>query len=726
MMVRLREYFVLFVGLAWLLSSCQIPDQIFNPTTPAVTNISPGNPLPVVKVLVETSGIYRITAEMLSRAGLGTIVEDATRIEIKERGEKIPFWAQGEGKGLVINFYGEASSSVYSRYRIYWLGDKGALDHFLLTQWQDRPVTDDLASPQLTGPSPENLGKDTILVTLDAEQNSLYVPQVDNGDHWFWVSLPAPGEQELSFSVNHIAQGPASLRLEVWGVTESAKNPDHHLRINVNGETIADQTWDGRGWYTIEAKFDTDLLREGENILKVDALGDTGAAADVTYIDRFEIDYARQAVLEADQIEFRLDDSPLSFSGTGRVSIYDITDSRNALRVAEDLGAGSPFVGQAGRLYLMNQNPGGLLPAGLETPSFFPDLVAGATEAAYLAIAPAALMPPLKPLLDYHTHAGLKATVVPVESIYDQFNYGYPEPVAIQHFVKHAVANWAIPPKFLLLVGDATYDPRGFLYPDEENQIPAEFIQTVYGGETASDLIYTQLNDDPWPDLAVGRIPARTAEQVKDFVEKTVAYEQQRSLSSNEPKIAAVADGQDPSFKLEAQSFLDMFSHYDKQLYAPDAGAAGANTQVAEIMSQGELILGYFGHGSVNMWGKDKLFSTKDIANLHNDQIVPLIINMTCLTGYFTHPKVLSMAEAFLWQPHAGALTVLAPSSLTLPGDQSFLTQAFVDALNSNPDLTVGELHLISRRKIPADQEGSLDVMRTFMLFGDPALRLIR
>jgi hypothetical protein len=71
-------------------------------------------------------------------------------------------------------------------------------------------------------------------------------------------------------------------------------------------------------------------------------------------------------------------------------------------------------------------------------------------------------------------------------------------------------------------------------------------------------------------------------------------------------------------------------------------------------------------------------------------------------------------------------VAVLAPSSLTLPIDQSFLSQAFVEAMIADPQARLGEIHLQARRSVPPDTSGSLDVMRTFMLFGDPALRIVQ
>ena len=70
--------------------------------------------------------------------------------------------------------------------------------------------------------------------------------------------------------------------------------------------------------------------------------------------------------------------------------------------------------------------------------------------------------------------------------------------------------HWEIQPKYLLFVGDASYDPLGYSASKNTNRLPSFFIQTVYGGETSTDVDYAQVNEDLWPDLAIGRIPAQT------------------------------------------------------------------------------------------------------------------------------------------------------------------------------------------------------------------------
>jgi hypothetical protein len=123
------------------------------------------------------------------------------------------------------------------------------------------------------------------------------------------------------------------------------------------------------------------------------------------------------------------------------------------------------------------------------------------------------------------------------------------------------------------------------------------------------------------------------------------------------------------------------------------------------------------------MWGKDRLFLADDVASLSNDKYLPVMINMTCLTGFFIHPKVTSLTETFLWKSKGGAIAILAPTSPTLPNSQSLLSNALADALSQNPDKTLGQVFLQAQRQIPL-AASTRDVLLTFLLFGDPALRL--
>jgi hypothetical protein len=102
------------------------------------------------------------------------------------------------------------------------------------------------------------------------------------------------------------------------------------------------------------------------------------------------------------------------------------------------------------------------------------------------------------------------------------------------------------------------------------------------------------------------------------------------------------------------------------------------------------------------------------------------MVHLTCLTGLFTHPKTESLAERLLWQPGGGAAAVLAPTSLTLPLDQGFLSEALAQAYLADPDARLGDLLLAAQRQIPPGDPGTREVLLTYLLFGDPGMRIVK
>jgi hypothetical protein len=299
------------------------------------------------------------------------------------------------------------------------------------------------------------------------------------------------------------------------------------------------------------------------------------------------------------------------------------------------------------------------------------------------------------------------------------------DPQAIQVFLRFAVNHWKVSPKYVLLVGDSSYDFYGYQTSVEKEFLPTVMVDTVFGGQTGSDVAMAQIDDDVWPDLAIGRVPARNIRQVETFVKKTLQYEQVNSSSSPNPSILAVADGQEAIFSADAERFLEQFpDDYKTILVAPDPGIESTNQQIAKEIEVGQILTAYFGHGSINMWGKDSLFTTEDSARLTNFDQLPVILNFTCLTGLFTHPNEESLAESLLFNPNGGAVAVLAPTSPTLPTDQSFLSNAFVDAMILQSKTRLGDIILYAWREVPTNSNSAVDVMQTFLLFGDPALKI--
>jgi hypothetical protein len=96
-----------------------------------------------------------------------------------------------------------------------------------------------------------------------------------------------------------------------------------------------------------------------------------------------------------------------------------------------------------------------------------------------------------------------------------------------------------------------------------------------------------------------------------------------------------------------------------------------------------------------------------------------MFVAMNCLNGFFHDVYTQSLATALMLSPNGGAVSVWASSGLTEPGPQFQMDQAFARALFTQPGMAVGDAVLRAKSGI----EDS-DVRKTFILFGDPMMRL--
>jgi len=701
--LHMRKIIVIFILGILLILAIIIYLRFTKPTSTSVDPEVLGQ-VSAIKLKINQEGLYRVAFSDLGWD------ENISELSLTHKNQPIPYELQSSPNGNALIFYGETSQSPYTPDNYYVLRQSPA-DKLLITP--------------MAASKPEPSPPQSIIHTIHLEENLLYVPKADGGSPWQWVKIVAPQTHSLEVDLPQLAGGPGTVRVNLWGTTTAPTTPDHHVRIKINGQTLSEVSWDGQTWQFLEAEIPTGVLIEGTNTVEIEATGDVEARLDIINLDWLEIDYPKSADQIKAQEIFRTPEGSVQLTGSkGPLTIYEIINPTeiSRLQFPESTSKSLVFQGNPELRYLAVSPDGYLSPAQILPLTTDPDLRTQ-PGASYLAIGQPELLTPLDPLLQARIAQGLDSLSVPLEAIYDQFNGGLPEPEAIQAFLSYAAANWEHPPQYVLLVGDASYDYYGYQTPPDTNFLPTFLVPTVYGGETGSDVRMAQLDGDLTPDLAIGRVPARSIEQIETFISKTLDYEQNSGEATWNRSVMAVADGQEASFKEDANRFLEQFSdEYQTELIAPEAGAQGVNQQIDAEIDAGKLLTAYFGHGSVNMWGKDSLFTTEDSASLENGSDLSIFLNFTCLTGLFTHPTEESLAESLLFNPKGGAVAVLAPTSPTLPGDQTFLSNALVAGLLQDDLPRLGDITLYAWQQVPTQSPGTTDVMQTFLLFGDPAL----
>ncbi len=335
--------------------------------------------------------------------------------------------------------------------------------------------------------------------------------------------------------------------------------------------------------------------------------------------------------------------------------------------------------------------------------------------------------------------------VADVDAIYNEYSCGMMDPTAVRDYIKYAFDNWQIKPQYVLLFGKGTYDYKNIEgYGD--NFVPTwQSVQSLIltDSYTTDDFFVRVSGTDAIPDLALGRITCRSADEANNIVNKIKDYE------LNEPKgnwrnlVTLVADdgvgakGIDegpmhtqPSENLSNTYFPKSFDF--KKIYSaayPDVITGQGrrkpqvNQAIIDAINQGTLFLNYFGHGSPELWAHEVIFEKSvTLPQLKNDKYF-FLGAATCDFGYFDIPNFQSAAEAIMFLPNSGAIASFTASRLVYAGSNEVLMYRFITQLfNSGRDtlnlgIPIGKASMRSKTTSVNDQK--------YNILGDPTLRLL-
>ena len=362
------------------------------------------------------------------------------------------------------------------------------------------------------------------------EQDVNYLPALlESRDLWTWDYGLAGGQSaSYPFKIQDLTLAPEAARLvvDLEGGSDTVTDPDHHVRVFVNGSLVGEATWDGMRPATLEVGVPVALLRPGDNALLLENAGDTGSVQSFVYLDRFSIEYPREIV----PVDGVVEGVAPSSGRVGREAapgtvLLDVTSPVPAwLGRVHALGQAG-FRAEAGHRYLMVAPEAVARPAVRPAPAT--TLRSATNQADWLLIGPRDLLPAAEALVAHRQAQGLAARAVALEDVVDEFGYGESGPHAVRAFLAFAFQAWARPSvRYVVLLGDATYDPKGRLSgTSRPDALPAPLTRSTFLW-TASDPVYAATNgEDLLPDLALGRLSAATLAEAQAAVQKILDFE---------------------------------------------------------------------------------------------------------------------------------------------------------------------------------------------------------
>jgi hypothetical protein len=603
-----------------------------------------------------------------------------------------------------------------------------------------------------------------------------FVNLVGGGQRWYGELFDTDLEQVFNFYVPDIvAASPAYFKTAVASNANSAGGTAQEYSVNGNilsSSVLPAVSYDyARSVKTMNLTNPTASLPFKIKITR-------NSPSTIVYLDRILLNARRSLIFYNSQFNFR----DLQSVGTGNICefnltslpstgfIWDVTDRHLPSQMQGVTNSTSfsfvaatdtlrEFVASNGTTFLTPSRIGLVSSQNLH----------GLSQADMLLITHRDFLSQANRLAALHESEGLSVHVVTTDQVYNEFSSGMLDPTAIRMFAKmfydRSVSS-GTPPKYLLLFGDGTYDPKDrvsnnnnyvptYQVLDGENHISALVTDDYYGmldnneAITPTDLL----------DIGVGRLLISDTKTAKEQVDKIEHYMKNGSSiysnSANSGQCNAqgasstfgdwrlnyvqIADDEEGGYFVvqdtEPQYDYVKANHRDMNCdklycdaYTQVTTAGGERypdifNAITDRVERGALVVNYVGHGGEVGLAEERVVTVPQIQSWSNINKLNLFVSATCEFTKYDDPARLSAGEYVSLNAVGGAIALMTTSRSVFFGVNTvtglqFYEHVFTRDSNNEP-LAFGEIMRLTK-----NGSGSSDNKRSFTLIGDPALKI--
>ena len=676
-----------------------------------------------------------------------------------DSGDYILFYAWGPNRWINNgNAEFEQKKNVYSDYSYYFININENVPARII---QDKP--------------PVNGIPDETINSYDFRscyENDL-VSLVGGGQRWYGELFDIDLEQTFNFSVPNIKDTPAFFKTSI--ASNASNSTGTFQRYSVNGLildesslpiTTSDYARSENAFAMSNPPssipFKVTIQRNSPNVL--------------TYLDRISLNAKRELVFYGSQMGFRNLTGSQSGMGEFVISNYpstgflwDLTDRHNPQKIEGTLvGNSFSFLDSLSYTEYVVSNGG----------TYFSPVYVGAVDyqnlhaleqVDYLIVTNPLFLSEAERLAELHRNQGTTVHVVTSDLVYNEFSSGAKDAVAIRMFAKmfydRSQTNPESAPKYLLLFGDGTYDPKDrvpdnnnlmltYQVVNSENHISALVTDDFYGmlddneSITGSDLL----------DIGIGRILASDVIMAKQQVDKIEHYMNNGSSlflnagasccldesSSNtfgdwRQKYVQVADDEEggyfinvdtePQYEFVTANHREMncdklyLDAYPQQISAGGQRYPDVLNGITDRVQRGAVLVNYVGHGGEVGLAEERVVTIPQINSWTNINALNVFVSATCEFTKYDDPSRVSAGEWASLNPTGGAIALMTTTRSVFFGVNSNTGEAFFENVfqrdaNGLP-LAFGEI-----AKRTKNNAGSNINKRSFTLIGDPALRI--
>ncbi|MCQ2324991.1 MAG: type IX secretion system sortase PorU [Paludibacteraceae bacterium] len=732
-----------------------------------------------VKIQVNESGVYCLTYDQLRQAGLDPakthvygyggamlptqwadgVIDDLPQVGCVRLSDRILFYGQGS-----FRWKYEPLQEIFTHTRNPY-SDRG---YYFLSD-VDTPQPDLVYAPAISSEGAEIVDYYTAYQVHEQDILNLLDPTgVDGGGREFYGETLSPNTPlTIRLPFSRIVSDDIHCRVMIAGVAKSFSQTE--VKMGSETKKIATAPCSDHYTFGTPATLSTSFTAVGKGDQSVSITFLNTESGSKGYLNYVEMSATCSLTMDGAWLAFRTparlyESTTLAYhisNANSQTLVLDITHLDDIKAVQTSI-EGNTLVFYANNEDEVHEyvaiQPNA---SGWQTPSVIGSIenqdLHGLRDIMYVVISPKEMVGAAEQLCRAHVNNPYRSSeepftwaVVTDQQVYNEFSSGTPDATAYRKLMKMLYENEkssvsTIAPRWLLLMGDGTYDNRKLLTNsgpntlltyqaiDSENEIRAISNDGYFGYLKDSMMAEAKAT----MEIGVGRLPVSTVDEAQAMVNKIEEYICSSQQESWRRELLFMADNVDDNPHIKdadavaaplAKQVPDYVIHkiyldaYPKVITSSSESCPIAQNQLDNYLQNGILMLNYSGHGGYNAVTSESMITLNSIRKMTNSQW-PLWFFATCSFAHFDSGKKCAAEEAVL-NPHGGAIGVISSCRTVYANMNRLLNNAFCSALFEHQDayqypMTIGEALMVGKNKLGYDTN-----KLAFFLLGDPAIRL--
>ncbi|MEO8208949.1 MAG: C25 family cysteine peptidase [bacterium] len=680
---------IILLFLLSLLSFHNSFSQNYNWITPNKTYL---------KMYVAEDGMLRVNKTDFTNAGINTTGLDPRTVKVFNKGIQVPIYFSGEQDGTFdandyFDFYGiknyggftttydhnnviaYTTNEFYNQYsdtNIYWTDWGGANGiRFTIPTYTATSNYTNLFFNDLL-----HFEKDIFYTqgeNYSVNDLRFLTTEKFRGEGWFWTSITNNQTFSDTFSLPLLSTVPQTASVKIFTYPQYRNTSvfnEHSVQVSVNGTLIATLYSNDFNKIDSTISFSSSLLSNltvnNVSIKYVPVGGSSGYMA----IDLFEVTYPKIFKLRNEKITPNLDGTDTTsklfkiagYNSSNQINVYDLNNNLKITNVTFNSDT-LKFTGKSNGKFELVNNVITKKPFRIKQKQV-PDLVSSSNGADYLLIYHKLFLSQAEQLRAYRqTHDNFRSFKAEIEDIYDVFNYGLEDPVALRNFTTNVYNTWQLPKlRYICLLGRASLDPKKNL----SSSVYYQNLVPTYG-YPPSDGYFANFKIGTfcyYTQIGIGRLPAYNPLEAQSMVDKIIAYENEAPDDWTKDFIYITGGGtlaeqvsHQQVSNLEIGNYIipPSLSGDAHKIYRSDlSGNATFNIKdsVKNDISRGCFFVNYRGHAGSHDWE----VAMNDPNTLSNGNKLPLILSLTCFTGENSRGDYRGFGERFIYNDNKGAI----------------------------------------------------------------------